>query len=143
MTDSKNAIPKDLVIEIHRMMCPGACPDYSLFVYSDGRILYEGRRYVAAKGTLEGRISAGEVRKILAEVYRMNFFSLEDRYDPIASDGATTTTSILVDGKTKQVINCHPSRAPDGLYLLEKMIDEISYSEHWVRDRQGQPVLKP
>jgi hypothetical protein len=42
----------------------------------------------------------------------MNYFSLKDRYDAIASDGARTRTSILADGKTKEVINYHPSRAP-------------------------------
>jgi hypothetical protein len=63
MTDPKKhpdlhriTIPKALVIKLERTMCAGACPDYSLFVYGDGKIVYEGRHYVAAKGKREGRV---------------------------------------------------------------------------------------
>jgi uncharacterized protein DUF6438 len=143
MRYSKTAIPKDLVIGLHRTMCPGTCPDYSLFVYGDGRVVYEGRPYVAVKGKCEERIYKAQVKRLLDEFYRMNYFSLKDRYDPIASDGAVTKTSILAGGKTKEVVNCRPSQAPEELYQLEEMIDAISQSELWIRDRSGNPVLKP
>jgi uncharacterized protein DUF6438 len=143
MIYSKTVIPKDLVIELHRMMCPGACPDYSLFVYGDGRVVYEGRRYVAVKGKRERWISKAQVKRLLDEFYRMSYFSLKDRYDPIASDGAVTKTSILAGSKTKEVVNCHPSQAPEELHQLEEMIDTISQSELWIKDRSGHYVLKP
>lgn len=143
MTNPKKiAIPKDLVIELHRIMCPGACPDYSVFVYGDGRIVYEGRRYVAVKGRREGRILGTRVKQLLDQFYKANYFSLKDRYDAIATDGAITKTSIFADGKTKEVVNCYPSQAPEELYQLEKMIDEISQSRRWVRDQAGQSVLR-
>lgn len=142
MTDSEIEIPKDLEIRLERTMCPGACPDYSLIIHSDGKILYEGRRYVATKGKKQGRISTSHVKKLLAEFDRIGFSSLKDRYDAIATDGAVTKTFIMAAGRSKQVANCHPSRAPEGLYNLEKMIDEISNSKRWVK-RSGQPVLEP
>lgn len=135
--------PKDLVIGLARVMCPGACPDYSLFVYGDGKIVYEGRHYVAVKGRREGRISKARVKQLLEEFYRIGFFSLKDRYDPIANDGAITKTSIYVDGKAKEIVNCHPSQAPEDLYQLEKMIDEITRSKRWVKYQSGQLALKP
>jgi hypothetical protein len=143
MTDSKTAIPKDLTIGLERTMCPGACPDYSLFVYGDGKIVYEGRHYVAVKGRRKEHISKAHVKQIFDEFYRIGYFSLKDRYDPIVSDGAITITSIHADGKKKQVVNCHPSQAPEDLYQLEKMIDEITQSKRWIRHRSVQPALKP
>jgi hypothetical protein len=141
MTDL-SAITEDLVIRLERTMCPGACPDYSIAIHGDGKVLYEGRRYVAEKGRRQSRISARHVKALLEEFNRIGFFSLQDRYDAIASDGAVTKTSIRAGGRSKQVINCHPSRAPEGLYNLEKTIDEISNSNRWVK-RAGQPVLDP
>ncbi len=135
-------IPNDLVITLERTKCPGACPDYSLFVYADGRIVYEGRHYVAAKGRQEGHLSRADVRKLVDEFYKAGYFSLKEKYDPIVNDGAVTKTSIALGGKTKRVVNCHPSQAPEGLYQLEKMIDEITQSKLWVT-RSGQPVLEP
>lgn len=136
------AIPKDLVIGLERTMCPGACPDYSLFVYGDGKIVYEGRHYVAVKGKRVGRITKTQVKQLLEEFYRIDYFSLKNRFDAIASDGAITT-SIRADGRVKEVVNCHPSRAPEDLYQLEKMIDEIARSKHWVMHQSGKPELKP
>lgn len=139
---SKTALPKDLVITLQRTMCPGACPDYSLSIYGDGKIAYEGRHYVAVKGRQEARIPINDVKKLVDEFFKSGYFSLKDRYDPIVNDGAITKTSIVADGKTKQVVNCHPSQAPESLYQLERMIDEVVQSKRWVR-RAGQPVLEP
>lgn len=83
------------------------------------------------------------VKQLFDEYYRIGYFSLNDRCDPIAKDGAVTKTSIRADGKAKEVVNCHPLQAPEGLYQLEKMIDEITRSKRWVRHQSGQPALKP
>jgi len=135
-------MPKDLVIGLERTMCPGACSGYSLFIHGYGKIVYEGRHYVAAKDRHEGQISRAKVKQ-LGEFYRIGYFSLKDRYDAVASDGAITKTSILAGGRKKEIVNCHPSQAPEDLYQLEKMIDEISHSKRWVRNRSGQPILEP
>jgi hypothetical protein len=136
-------ILEDLEIGLERTMCPGACPDYSLFIHGSGKVVYEGRRYVAAKGRHETRISQVHLRQILDEFNRIGFFSFEERYEAVAGDGVVTKTSITAGGRKKTVINCHPSRAPESLYNLEKMIDEISKSERWVKDQEGKPVLRP
>jgi hypothetical protein len=135
-------LPEGLVIRLERMKCPGACPDYSLVIKGDGRIMYEGRRYVAAKGKRQGKISASQVRKLLEEFNRVGFFLLQDRYNSIVNDGSTTKTSIQAGPARKVVVNCHPSRAPESLYNLEKMIDEVCKSDRWVK-RAGKPILEP
>lgn len=141
MTGSKISVPKDLVIKLERIMCPGACPDYSLVIHGDGKVEYEGRHYVAIKGRRQRWVSVAQVKEMIKEFYRINYFSLDDRYDAVANEGAITKTSIRIGGRYKQVINCHPSLAPEDLYNLEKKLDEIVQSEKWVRDRNGSPVL--
>lgn len=139
----RTAVPKDLVIGLERTMCPGACPDYSLFIHGDGRVVYEGRHYVAVKGRRKTSVSKASVKRLFDEFYRTDFYLLKDRYDPVASDGAITKTSIRADGRKKEVVNCHPSQAPEELYQLEKMIDEVARSVRWIRDKSGKPALKP
>jgi hypothetical protein len=139
----RTAVPKDLVIGLERTMCPGACPDYSLFIHGDGRVVYEGRHYVAVKGRRKTSVSKASVKRLFDEFYRTDFYLLKDRYDPVASDGAITKTSIRADGRKKEVVNCHPSQAPEELYQLEQMIDEIAWSVRWIRDKSGKPALKP
>ncbi|HEU4605786.1 MAG TPA: DUF6438 domain-containing protein [Nitrososphaera sp.] len=88
-------MPKDLVIGLERTMCP----DFSLFIHGDGKIVYEGRHYVVAKGRHGGQISRAHVKQLLDEFYRIGYFSLKDRYDAVASDSAITKTLILAGGR--------------------------------------------
>ena len=81
-------------------------------------------------------------RLLAARFNRPGHEIIDHRTWVIASDGDITKTSILADGKTKEVVNCYPSRAPEDLYQLEKMIDEVTQSKRWVRHKSGQPALK-
>ena len=141
MTTLRILVPRDLVIKLERTMCPGACPDYSLILYGNGRVLYEGRHYVAVKGRRRGHISVTNVKNLFEEFCEVDYFSFKDQYNAITRDGAITKTSIIADGRTKAVVNCHPSEAPESLYLLEKKIDEISKSRLWVKNPSGEPVV--
>jgi uncharacterized protein DUF6438 len=44
------SVPNDLTIKLQHTMCSGACPDYSVSILSDGRVIFEGKRYVFAIG---------------------------------------------------------------------------------------------
>lgn len=62
--------------------------------------------------------------------YAKGYFTLQDEYSAPVADLPTTTTSISIDGRYKQVINYYG--APEQLIELENMIDDIAKSERWV-----------
>ncbi len=121
---------KDVIITLERTPCYGTCPDYKLTIYGDGKIVYEGKEYVKITGTQTAQISIDQVKAIVDEFYRIDYFSLQDKYTGNITDLPTTITSITINGTTKKVVNYYG--APKKLDELENKIDEITNSKIWI-----------
>jgi hypothetical protein len=124
----------DVVITLERGPCFGACPVYKLTVYGDGRVVYEGIRFVGVEGTRTASISEEKVRQLVNEFQKIGYFSLDDEYiDTDATDLPSAITSITIAGKAKTVAHYHGDfSAPEELTALEDKIDEIASTEQWV-----------
>ena len=122
------------VITLERGPCFGACPVYRLTVYGDGRVIYEGIRFVSVEGTRTATISEDKVRQLVGKFYAIDYFSLNDEYTHVnATDMPSATTSITIGGKIKTIIHYHGDfSAPDELTALEDKIDEIVSTDQWV-----------
>ena len=120
----------NVVITLERTVCFGSCPDYSLIVYGNGTLIYEGRNFVEVIGRQSSNISQEHVQELVRAFYVKGYFTLQDEYSAPVTDLPTTTTSISIDGRYKQVINYYG--APEQLIELENMIDDIAESERWV-----------
>ncbi len=132
--------PKDLdyrhaVITLERTSCYGTCPVYRLTIYGDGRVVYEGQQFVPVTGRQTAQISPDEVRALVDEFYRIDYFSLKDRYMAHhgyeISDAQSAITSITIDGRSKEVwdrYDCGPKKLEE----LEKRIDEVADTKRWV-----------
>ena len=121
---------KDVVITLERTLCYGFCPNYELTISGDGKVVYEGKSLVKVTGAQTAQISQDKVKKLVDEFYRVGYFSLQDEYIEDIKDLPTTITSIIIDGKTKKIVNYYG--APKKLNELENKIDEITNSKNWV-----------
>jgi Domain of unknown function (DUF6438) len=121
---------ENVVITLERTVCFGSCPDYTLTIYGNGSLIYEGRNFVAVTGQQTSNISKDHVQELARAFYAIGYFSLEDEYSAAITDLPTTTTSIAIDGRYKKIVNYYG--APEQLIELENMIDDIAGSERWV-----------
>ena len=120
---------KDIVITIQRSSCFGYCPVYSAEIYANGEVLYVGKENVKEIGERRFQISRETLQQLIKEFERVDYFSLQDRYDAdengmSVTDLPTTTTSICLDGKKKRVVNYYG--APKKLFELEDKIDSLA-----------------
>jgi uncharacterized protein DUF6438 len=118
---------ENVVITLERTPCFGSCPDYSLTVYGNGTVIYDGRNFVAVTGRQSSTISQDNVHELVTMFYAMGYFSIKDEYSAPVTDLPTTTTSIAIDGRYKHVVNYYG--APEKLIDLENKIDEIARTE--------------
>ena len=117
----------------------GIGPDYSLSIYGNGKVLYEGVEKVKLKGVVEKFIDKDKVLSLLSEFKEKGFFSLNDSYgeeDPKVrpytkisisfqkEDGETVTKKVKY---YKGDIN-----SPKELIALEDKIEEIIDTSKWV-----------
>ena len=128
-------IPKEseFVISLERTACFGHCPIYKVTLDSDGKVTYYGEMFVAVEGIQYSTLEQEDLQSLVREFERIDFFSLEDQYtDMGATDLPSAITTLIVDGKMKQVNHYHGDpNAPKKLAALEDKIDELINTAQW------------
>ncbi len=120
-----------VLISMERTPCFGSCPSYSLTMYGNGTVMYEGFAFVAVTGVRTDQISDEKIRELVQEFYKIGYFSLQDRYEDPSTDLPSTTTSIAVAGMKKSVYRY--GSGPENLVQLENKIDELARTERWIK----------
>lgn len=126
------------VITLERTACFGTCPIYTLTLYSDGRVVYNGDKFVEITGEHEAQIDPLEVRALVDLMLNGGYFDLEDAYtNRTITDAPSALTSLSIDGRAKQIERyLGDESAPYFLNQIETLIDLAANSEQWT----GQPV---
>lgn len=118
-----------VLITIERQACFGSCPIYSAQIYSDGNVVYVGKRNVKVIGERRYKISPDRIQGLIEGFQRIKYLSLKDRYDTdengrSMTDLPTTITSICLSGKKKKIIDYYC--APKELLELENKIESVA-----------------
>lgn len=126
---------KSVKITLQRNPCYGNCPSYSVEVHGDGSVFYEGKSYVALRGHHRGRVPHNNVLELVRIFEQADYYSLPDQYSLCLLDSQTQATSIEIDGRRKQMVNCTAGEkpAPPAVSELELAVDRLSGSERWTR----------
>ncbi len=126
----------EVKIEIKRdgssMGCIGCTAEYSASIDGNGIINYEGYSGIRLKGKHTFSISVEQVKDLIRDFRKINFFALEDKYiDKKLPNGMTqhvshaikTTTTLIVGNKTKSVFN---------FYGAPKELDDLQEKVHGI-----------
>jgi len=142
-------------LKLERTHCMGACPVYSVVLHGDGRVEWDGRANVLARGARRGRCTEREISELERLLGDLKFFE-RDEYGhlPLKPECTTTnnTTSCTMGGsfsfcsdtshtiisvtrkyKTHTIDNANCSD-DDELARLETMVDRIANVQAWVGD---------
>ena len=125
----------DVVITLERTPCFGTCPVYTLNIFGNGTVVYEGKDFTEVKGKVETTISQDKVEQLISEFEKADYFSLNNNYTKrTITDAETVITSITIDGKIKTIEHYRGDfSAPKKLTELEDRIDEIINSAQWIK----------
>jgi hypothetical protein len=131
-TEQASALPISS-IKLERSACFGTCPVYSVTIFSDGRVQYEGKEFVKEKGARTGAISAREFSELATKVERIGFLKLQAAYRAPVTDLPTTTVTVTRGRESKSVEDYFG--APQGLHDLEALIERTV--KPWVDPSAG------
>ena len=127
-------------ISLERTPCFGGCPVYTVSVSPSGQVTFEGRAHVLVLGTATGQIPRQRIDALLVELERAGYFGFASRYAVSESacgryvtDLPSAISSATLGGRTKRIEHDHGcGGAPQALAVLEKRIDEVLGSDHWI-----------
>ena len=106
--------PQEPVLVYQRTPCYGRCPTYTATVFADGRVEYDGQRFVPLLGKHTLSLPPATVADMLAEARRINFSALANRYAGHTSDLPAT------------IITVHPAGQPlHAVYASEDIPENL------------------
>ena len=118
------------LIQMRRSGCVGEpCPVYSVAIYLDGTVVYDGRANVGHLGERRWKMPAESINRLLREIDAIDFLDTPERSG--ICPGATDTAIVIIDyrpGATQKTV-IHDDRcgaAPPALAALEKAIDGVT-----------------
>lgn len=127
----KAAAKNDSVFaSIHRSFCFGTCPVYTLTINNNGDAIYEGTQNVDLMGTYSGKFTPAQMNALIESAKSIDYMNMEDTYDdPNITDLPSTTTSIVIDGKRKQVMR--RKGFPQEIKKFEETFDALAKDVKW------------
>jgi hypothetical protein len=135
--------PRTKVITLERSQCFGACPVYKLTIFSDGKVGYEGIRYVKKVGVASSSISRAKLNELVKAFLKIDYFTLPESFTAgskqcpqYATDMPSATTSLTWQGQTKTVQHYHGCMGSDvlkELTELEAKIDTAVKVTRWTK----------
>ena len=138
LTLSLAAVP---VITLERTTCFGTCPAYKLTIFDDGKVVFEGKKFVKHKGREEGQITKAQLDELVRAFNRINYMKLDDEYvgdrcPDMWTDYPSAITSINQKGQVKRInhyLGCRGLTVLDQLTALENKIDEVANTKRWIK----------
>ncbi|MVN78285.1 hypothetical protein GO988_18295 [Hymenobacter sp. HMF4947] len=125
-TPSAQAEP---VLVFQRTPCYGTCPAYTATIFADGRVEYEGQRFVPVLGKHTLKLPVATVNELLAGAKRINFNSLEERYSRNTSDLPATIITVHPVGQPLKAVFADegiPANLQGYINLLKARLDPLS-----------------
>ncbi len=124
-------------ITIERGACPDQCPQYSLALYGSGRVEFEGRRHVCARGRHTAHVDPFAVRNLVARLIDGGYFDVRWTYGPVITGREKVTTSLRHAGRSRVMSHDRGDRgAPRYLERWEDAIDEAARTARWLPERE-------
>jgi hypothetical protein len=149
--DAAGALTRFETVTLERTACEGTCPMYRVVIHGDGRVEYDGYRFVKVRSATT-TLSQEHIQALLTAINRARYFSLRNSYrsredgcPTYAIDLPSALTSVTSSGVTRKIrhdLGCRELPAPDGrlgapypreLTAFETAIDEIVNTARWAK----------
>jgi hypothetical protein len=137
---SKKAAPTETgpVLTFERTPCFGTCPAYTMQVYADGRVTYEGRSHVPLMGKQNLKLSAAVVAEMLRQAKEARFEAFATQYKSGVTDMPSTIVAIRQpDGTLKKVTaeSAVPENVQSYFTYLTTQFDQLAQANGLERDK--------
>ena len=117
------------VLTFERTPCYGSCPGYSMQVYADGRVAYEGRRAVPLMGQHDLKLPAAAVTEMLRQAKEAHFETFEKKYSRGTTDLPSTIVAIRQPNGTLKTVTVEegaPENVKNYFTLLGNQFDQMA-----------------
>lgn len=122
----------NMVASIKKTACYGLCPIFEIKVFSNGLVLYDGKKHTDRLGLHEAYLLQSEIDDLMAKADTINFFQLASAY-PLEgknlNDLPNTVIYLKKESQEKEIVNNYG--APKALKWYETLFLEKLNQLDW------------
>ncbi len=111
-------------VSLERTPCFGACPTYKVTLKPDGKVVYDGKRFVDKIGKYEAQVNPEDVQRINEIVNKLGYWKLKDKYTAQITDMPSALVTVVTEKKSKTTDN-YGNQGPTELWASEQLIDKV------------------
>ncbi|MFC2137728.1 DUF6438 domain-containing protein [Bacteroidota bacterium] len=126
-----NIESKEPLIILEKTSCRGKCPVYKASFYDEGVIILNAKENFKYIGKHYKKIEKAEMKELVGDFVKADFFSFEDKYTSRKTDLPTTFVTFNYEGKSKRILDY--SDAPRELNELENKLKTIIEGDDWIK----------
>ena len=118
-------------IQLVRHGCYGSCPRYTVTVFGNGKVVYQGAEFVRIKGHAKATISRKAVDDLIAKINKVDFFALQPkRVEACVEDGPHAGITISEPGQQREIEDqCLEGNEVEE---LENAVDKAAQTQQWI-----------
>lgn len=126
-------------VTLQRTVCFGTCPAYNVTISADGKVSYDGARFVAVTGHRDGMADPAKLAALIALIDSSGFMDLKDDYAAAVTDMPSQIITVTRKGRTHRVRDYAGRMAgmPEDVSRIEALIDDAAGVEPWVGAREA------
>lgn len=125
------AKPGDIYIARQGGGCLGACPVYNIYVFKDGRVVFQGIQNTAAAGVRRKRISPKNFEALRRELIRTNLLQAPEAKECITDQPAVRIEADFGDCLMSRIVDFGCISDRKNLWPTVKLIDDIAGARMW------------
>ena len=119
----------ELVVSFQQTACFGQCPVHTMEIYSSGKAVYKGDRWVHNVGDYYAILTKSEVTAIFDKAEALSFFDLDASYKANMTD-LPTTYIMINSGMRTHTLSAY-GEYPDNLKLMIEYLTGLTESISW------------
>jgi hypothetical protein len=126
----------DALIQMRRGGCPpDVCPVYSVSIFLDGTVAYDGQANVAVLGHRTAKLSPERLNDLLSQIEAMDFLDTSEEAC-VCPDAMDKAHMVILDYRPGSMVKTvlHDDAcgsAPPALRAIERTIDQATGVERW------------
>lgn len=119
------------LVELDRGSCYGQCPSFSMTLYTNGLVKYNGRKFTQKEGLHERNLAQPEVKRLRKLLEDANLWQYQDTYDRGLSDVQTVRLKYYDDEGRTKTITMRGATNEESLQTLVTYLTEMGSTGTW------------
>lgn len=130
-----------LFASINKGMCFGQCPAYSMKIYNNGLVNYNGKSFVDKEGSYSMRIEKEQMLLFVEKAKEIKYMEMDNLYDNKNITDLPSISSSIVINKTRKSIN-RRFGYPREILEFEQLFDDLLSSDKWIKNEDSQKKIQ-